>query len=253
MKYTSFKAFSFLLYSTILALLLFGCKDKNQETRQTQEKMTPGAGQLTFTPEKPNITTATVKANDKETRMERYVTKDAKNAIAFNVRGDKLEAVVNNPKLGISFGTPRNFQALPFSTLPTEDIARKFTEFTSPEMRITPLYAFSNGQNSMVVSQIKLLAGQSPTQFVDSYETLNKSRFAPANFTTTSFKNRDIPMVQFFIQEAESGLFRIIFPSTQKNLFLQFDYTARRTSIQADMERIDPSIGSILRIATTTP
>ena len=237
--------------------ILFACNDKKQELPPIQEKNSNGvdtrSGQITFTPEITNATSATTKANEKGTGFERYVTKEAKNTLAFDVRGDKLDAVINNTKLGVSFGTPRNYQNLSFGALPVNDIARKFTEFTSPEISVTPLYTFGNGQNSMVVSQIKLLIGQTPEQFIDNYEAINKSRFAPANFITTSFKNRDIPMTQFFIQEAESGLFRIVFPTTRKNLFLQFDYTARKNSIQSDIESIDPSIGSITRIVANNP
>ncbi len=237
--------------ATILTLTFSSCK-KEQETPKNQET-TGAAGGLTLITEMPNVTSASAKASDVSKGMERFATKEAKDPIAFDVRGDKLENIFNDTKLGITFGSPREFQAVSFSSILKNDIARQFTEFASARLSVKPLYAYSNGRNTMVVSQIQLLAGQTPQEFIDEYETLNKTRFAPATLTLTSFKNRDIPMTQFFVQESESGLFRVVFPAQEDNRYIQFDYTIRRISIQEDMQRIEPSLGSIMRIAATNP
>lgn len=229
------------------------CNNKNQ-TAQTN---TPTSGGVQSGIQTPNATSASVKANDAtngKSGMEKFITKEAKDPIAFDVRGDKLESITNDTEQGISFGPPRTYQAIPYSTLPMNDISRKFTEYSSPEITISPLHSYSNGKNSLVVSLVKFSTAQTLEQYIEKYEALNKQRFTPATITTTSFKNREIPMTQFFIQESESGIFRIVFPATKKNQLLQFDYTIRRNSIQADMERIEPSIGSIVRlIAAANP
>ncbi len=227
------------------------CNNKNQ-TAQTNTTTTSGTQSGIQTP---NVTSASVKANDAasgKSGMEKFITKEAKDPIAFDVRGDKLESITNDTEQGISFGPPRTYEAIPYSTLPMNDISRKFTEYSSPEITISPLHSFSNGKNSLVVSLVKFNTTQTLEQYVEKYEALNKQRFTPATITTTSFKNREIPMTQFFIQEAENGIFRIVFPAAKKNQLLQFDYTIRRNSIQADMERIEPSIGSIVRIIAPT-
>lgn len=225
------------------------CNNKNQ-TEQTNLKGKNDAQSSQI----PSITSASVKANDADngnSGMEKFATKEAKDPIAFDVRSDKLESITNDTEHGISFGSPRTYMAISYSTLPVGDISRKFTEYSSKELTVSPLHSFSNGQNSLVVSLVKFNTNQTLQQYIEKYEAVNKQRFTPATFTTTAFKNRDIPMTQFFIQEAESGLFRVIFPSSQKNQLFQFDYTIRRSSIQADMERIEPSIGSISRISSS--
>lgn len=239
-----------ILFIVCVPVLYFACNNKNQSAQNTNSTTTTGGLQNT---QVNSVTSASVKANDAaqgNSGMEKFATKEAKDPIAFDVRGDKLESVVNDTQHNISFGAPRTYQTVSYSTLPADDISRKFTQFSSPEISISPVYSFSNGQNSLVVSLVKFPATQTIKQFVEKYEALNKQRFASAAFTTTAFKNRNIPMTQFFIQEAESGLFRIVFPSGQKNQMLQFDYTIRRNSIQTDMERIEPSIGSIIQIAS---
>jgi hypothetical protein len=235
---------------TLTFVFCSSCNNKNQAAQDLQNNKTTKDGITTI--QQPNITSASVKANDAESgnsSMEKFATKEAKDPIAFDVRGDKLELIVNDSQHRISFGTPRTYETISYTVLSPSDISRKFTEFSSREITVTPIHAFGSKQNSLVVSLIKFTTNQTLEQYIDKYEALNKQRFASATFTTTAFKNRDIPMTQFFIQEAESGLFRIIFPASQKNQLLQFDYTIRRNSIQADIERIEPSIGSIGRIS----
>jgi len=242
--------FSRKVMSTIfIGLTMVSCNQNQSEQTKSQSKNNSQTIQTK------SVTSASVRANDTEngnSGMEKFATKEAKDPIAFDVRGDKLESITNDTERGISFGSPRTYRSIAYTALPIRDISRKFTEYTSKELTVLPLYSFSNGQNSLVVSLVKFSTSQTLQQYIENYEALNKQRFTPATFTTTAFKNRDIPMTQFFIQESESGLFRVIFPSSQKNQLLQFDYTIRRNSIQADMERIEPSIGSIVRISSLT-
>lgn len=121
------------------------CNNKNQ-TAQTNTTNTNGVQNI----QTPNITSASVKANDVgrgKSSMEKFITKEAKDPIAFDVRGDKLETIINDTELGISFGPPRTYQTITYSTLPINDISRKFTDYSSPELTITPVHSFSNGKN----------------------------------------------------------------------------------------------------------
>jgi hypothetical protein len=195
-----------------------------------------------------SATTATLSSGGSDKDMERYASKEAKEAIAFMVRSDRLESVQNNAQLGFSFGVPKGFQEIAFTALPPKDIARKFNASSVSNISMTPLQAFSDGRNSFVVSSLSAPANLSKKEFLDLYETLNKNRFAPALLTITAFKNRDLEMTQLFIQESERGLFRIITKGKKANEYAQFDYTIQRTTANADMEKIESSIGSILRI-----
>lgn len=230
-------------------LLAFSCnKQSNTDNTKTTSVQFP---QQTIGQNSPSVTSATIKKSESGTGLEKYATKEAKESVAFNVSSDKLEAIINDAKIQLSFGVPKEYQIRPYNTLPQNDIARKFTEFTNSEISSLPLYSFSNGVNSMVVSQIQTKKGMSLQEFINNYELLNRGKFVPATLSLASFKNKDIPMTQFTIQENESGLIRIIMPSLTSNKFFQFDYTIRRTSFQSDMERIEPSVGSIMRIGTT--
>jgi hypothetical protein len=244
--------------------LLSGCKD----TQQRQANNTPPNGEYSgggaaganangavrgtgaFIQANPAAGGAnTPSATSGTVRQNQYANTKANQEIAFSVSSDKLERVINDTKRGLVFAPPRTFRVIPFGSIPFTDIAGKFTEFTVEDFSVVPLYTFSNGQNTMVVSEIRLgsnLATSPFQQQAQVYETLLRQRFAPASLTTISYKKGAIPMMQYFIQESESGLFRIIFPATVPGQLFQCDYTVRRRSIDADMERIEPSLGSFV-------
>ena len=246
----------------IVSALLTACdtKPKPQSSKiQPSSESSP-----TTNNDKPNVTsgitsnqasdatTATLTgAGDKD--MERYASKEAKEAVAFMVSSDRLESVQNNTRLGFSFGVPKGFQEITFTALSPKDIAKKFNAASANNVSITPLQAFSDSQNSFVVSSVSAPSGLSKKEFLDLYEAMNKDRFAPALLTVTAFKNRDLEMTQFFIQESERGLFRILTKGKKTNEYAQFDYTVQRATVKADMDRIEPSIGSILRITEVKP
>ncbi len=237
------------IFSVFILFFTFSCNTKpsgqqNAPLPQTQQN----GGQSAL-----SVTSATIKSSEEGTGMEKYATKEAKEPVAFNVGTDKLQSIVNDARLQLSFGTPINFELRNFSTLPSNDIARKYTEISNSDFSVSPIHAFSDNKNSLVVSKISLKKPLSRKEFLDKYEIENKIHFAPATLTVTSFMNKDIPMTQFFIQQDESGIFRIVFPGSEKNTYIQFDYTTRRMSIQMDMEIIEPSIGSIMRYYQAIP
>lgn len=242
-------------HSTIIILVvLLGISScKNNEEQQGRAPL-PSASNTQASQNIPTTTTsASIRSYETGTGMERYATKDARAPVAFHVAADKLERIINDTKLRLSFGIPRGFQPRAYATLPADDIARKFTDFVADSIRSQPVYTFGDERNSLVVSLLTVQKAMSYKEFLDAYELLNRARFAPAMLTVTSFRNKDIPMTQFFIQESEQGLFRIILPGTHAASYIQFDYTVRRVSIREDMERIEPSLGSITRLTANLP
>ena len=188
-------------------------------------------------------TTATVQ-NDP---MSRFEKKNTDEQVAFSVSGDQIEKFINDSELGISFAPPRGYAPILYNALPS-DISTKFTIFNNSDANVTPKYSFRKQEN-LVVSVIDFKkSGVSYEKFLGKYEALLQERFVPATITRTFFMKGTIKITQFFIQETERGLFRIVFPSQVQGKALQFDFSLRRQTAQDNMQAIEPSIGTITYI-----
>jgi hypothetical protein len=226
-------AFRFVLFCTIL-VVMSACSDKENQDKRT----------LDPTLRNKLSTTATIERNP----LNQGEQKNPQEQVAFEVSSDNIERFINDSQLGISFAPPRGFAPILYNGLAANDISTKFTKFTSPTMAIEPVYAF-RGRANMVVSKIDFSKSKSAYKpFLAKYETLVRERFAPANVITTTFMKGDVQMTQFFIQEADQGLFRVVFSSQEANKALQFDYTIKRQTVSDDMQAIEPSLGTITMI-----
>lgn len=189
-------------------------------------------------------TTATIE----QSPLNKGEQKNPQEQVAFEVSSDKIERFINDSQLGISFAPPRGFAAILYNGLAANDISTKFTKFSSPTMTIEPVYAF-RGRANMVVSKIDFSKSKSAYKpFLAKYESLIRERFAPATIITTVFMKGEIQITQFFIQEAERGLFRVVLQSQEANKALQFDYSIQRQTVSDDMQAIEPSLGTITMI-----
>ena len=226
-------AFRFIVCSTIL-VVLSACSDTENQDKRTLDPAL--RNKLS--------TTATIERNP----LNQGEQKNPQEQVAFEVSSDKIERFVNDSQLGISFAPPRGFTPILYNGLAATDISTKFTKFSSPTITIEPVYAF-RGRANMVVSKIDFSKSKSAYKpFLAKYEALVRERFAPANIITTTFMKGDIQMTQFFIQEADQGLFRVVFASQETNKALQFDYTIKRQTVSDDMQAIEPSLGTITKI-----
>ncbi|TAE30293.1 MAG: hypothetical protein EAZ92_04810 [Candidatus Kapaibacterium sp.] len=231
--------------NTSLAVILFcsfflaSCK--KDEQNGAAQNTTP---QNTFSQQNPQSgTTATIQNNS----MGKYEQKNSQEQVAFSVDAEKVGAFVNDAALGVSFAPPRNYVPLAPNSLAASDIAMKFAAYTSPQFSIQPVHAF-RARNSMLVSSIRL-KNISYEQFLKDYENLVRTRFSPANITTTFFLKGDINIAQFFIQEADKGLIRVVFAGLKPNEAVQFDFAIERQTASDDMQAIEPALGSITRLA----
>jgi hypothetical protein len=214
-----------------LFLVISACSDKENQDKRTLDPALRNK----------LATTATIERNP----LNKGEQKNPQEQVAFDVSSDKIERFVNDSQLGISFAPPRGFMPILYNGLAANDISTKFTKFSSPTMAIEPLYVF-RGRANMVVSKIDFSKSKSAYKpFLAKYEALVRERFAPANVITTTFMKGDIQMTQFFIQEADQGLFRVVFSSQEVNKALQFDYSIKRQTVSDDMQAIEPSLGTI--------
>jgi hypothetical protein len=189
-------------------------------------------------------TTATIERNP----LNKNEQVNPEGQVAFEVSSDKIEGFVNDTQLGVSFAPPRGFAPINYAVFTPSEISAKWTKCNTNLMTAEPVYAF-RGQANMVVSKIDFTKSKIVYKdFLSRYEILVRERFAPANVIATTFMKGDIQMTQFFIQEAEQGLFRVVFSSQEANKALQFDYSIKRQTVRDDMQAIEPSLGTITMI-----
>lgn len=223
-------AFRSLLLCTVLAVMT-ACTDKENQDKRTLDPAL--RNKLS--------TTATIERNP----LNKGEQKNPQEQVAFEVSSDKIERFVNDSQLGISFAPPRGFVPILYNGLAANDISTKFTKFSSSTMTVEPIYTF-RGRANMVISKIDFSKSkQTYKGFLAKYESLIRERFAPATITTTVFMKGEIQITQFFIQEANQGLFRVVFSSQEANKALQFDYSIQRQTVSDDMQAIEPSLGTI--------
>lgn len=218
-------------------LALTSCNDDKPKQVSSEEAKTIQDNQT-----KQSATTATV---ERTNPMGKYEKENSQEQVAFNVDADKVGAFINDTKNGISFAPPRNFVPVQYLSLPTKSLATKFTMYSSPKLTITPLHTFRD-RTTLVISKIDFSKSNlSYKQFLTEYESLIRANFAGASVTPTFFMKGNIRMTQYFIQEADNGLFRIVFAGLEPKTAFQFDFTINRITASDDMQAIEPAIGTI--------
>ena len=215
----------------LVMIMISACSDKENQEKRTLDSAL--RNKLS--------TTATIERNP----LNKNEQTNPQGQVAFEVSSDKIEGFVNDKQLGISFAPPRGFAPINYAVFTPKEISAKYTKFRSNLITAEPAYTF-RGRANMVVSKIDFSKSKMAYKdFLAKYEVLIRERFAPANVITTTFMKGDIQMTQFFIQEAEQGLFRVVFASQEANRALQFDYSIQRQTVSDDMQAIEPSLGTI--------
>jgi hypothetical protein len=246
----SFKrnAFKVSIITLLISLFFVSTACKKEQEPQTIQRQTETKNEDLNQGTKSQINAGSTTATSKTDPLSRFEQKNTREQVAFSVSADQIEAFINDSERGISFAPPRGFFPTTYNLLPSTDISTKFTKVSTPEYSVEPLYTFRKQENVVVASIDFGKSEQTYDTFLTKYENTIRERFIPANITKTFFMKGTIKITQFFIQEAERGMFRVIFPSQIEGKAFQFDYSIRRQTAQDNMQAIEPSIGTITYI-----
>lgn len=186
---------------------------------------------------------------------EQYKTLDPKSTASFEVNPDELSAAVTDSAAGLKFSPPKDFQRLQTAAIETSVLYGALSLPPQTGIRTTPMYGFNNEktQNALLVSRVLFAAKDTGfKQQIAKYERVLKEKFNPIPVSTASFLKDSVAMVQFFMQDEDRGIMRIVF-AADKRSFFQFDYTIQRRSMKADLDVMESSIGSIIRFKAKKP
>lgn len=183
---------------------------------------------------------------------EQYKTLDPQSSASFEVNPAELSAAIADSTIGLRFAPPKDYQRLSTSSIQSSVLYGALSLPPQTGIRTTPLYGFNNDktQNALLVSRVVFAAKDTGfKQQVAKYEKVLKEKFDPTPVSVTSFFKDSIPMIQFFMQDEDRGIMRIVF-AADKRSFFQFDYTIQRRTAKTDLDVMESSIGSIIRLKT---
>lgn len=186
---------------------------------------------------------------------EQYNTINSKSNADFEVNPAELSAELIDSSLGLKFAPPKDYQRLGASAVQTSVLFGALSLPPQTGIRTTPLYGFNNEktQNALLISRVAFSSKDTGfTQQVAKYERVLKEKFDPSPVSVVSFVKDNISMVQFFVQNEDRGIMRVIF-AADKRSFFQFDYTIQRQTAKTDLDVIESSIGSIFRFNSKQP